>query len=818
MSVHHNGVDRVLIFCHVCGKEATPDIVAELQLKPSDLFDNELKRPERPGQPQVVATYVYKGPDGDEWYRRDRRQPGKGGKDKDFLQYRMVAGKVVFGLGDVRRVPWRLPEVLQAIRDKRTIYWNEGEGCVLALEKIGEVATTSGGAQDWRPDMAEWFEGATRIVIIADNDDPGIKHARRVAEQLKPRVGEVILVRGAVDQPKADIVEHLAAGFTLDELVPLSDLHAVPNQRIRQAPQTDGTAALQKEAQHQGAASDEPAVGFNYTAVFGLPAGIQTPKNYRVNRSAVSLRRVVKEEESWIRVSFAPIATTVAYEDPDGEQSIELAWTDGSRVIRRVVARDIAKRGRELVKHLGSAGLPIIEADARLAERWLAEFETANRGLIPRRKLARNLGWQPDGTFVSSPDSGIKLEVRYDEQRVPATAFGTAGTFEAWRDAMEALAGYTVPRIVIAASFAATLLRPLGLPSFTVDVSSRSTKGKTTALQCGCSVWANPSEHAAGMSNWRGTAFAIEKRLNLVRGVPTFLDETMAVSDEAIIDYVLYQLPMNQGKDRSGGYAGALPWETILLSSGERPALSFTTAQGAAARILGTTEAPFGNSGGDIAVRTRQGILENYGHAGPAFAELLRKGLASEGGRDRLRQRHRELAAHFKGDNDMTGRRAPMVAVLALAEAMACKAGILPYEPLPVDMWVRTFTTSNLTDNRPEMAMDIVREHIAARSSELWPRPMDERAPLRGWLGAIKLHQGETRVALLPERLRGILSDAGYSLDAVLGGWIDAGYLASVIEKEKTNYRINTRFDGRVARCFVFTAKALDVSGMPVVA
>ncbi|WP_043197926.1 DUF927 domain-containing protein, partial [Streptomyces sp. NRRL WC-3725] len=140
-----------------------------------------------------------------------------------------------------------------------------------------------------------------------------------------------------------------------------------------------------------------------------------------------------------------------------------------------------------------------------LLERWLAEFEAANIHALPREMLARNLGWQPDGTFVSSPDTGIKLEVRYDEQRVPAQAFHTSGTLDEWRTAVGLLEHHRVPRVVIAASLAAPLLGLLGLDSFTVDVSSRSTKGKTTALQCGCSVWADPSENASAISNWRGT-------------------------------------------------------------------------------------------------------------------------------------------------------------------------------------------------------------------------------------------------------------------------------------------------------------------------
>ncbi|MFB6567366.1 DUF927 domain-containing protein [Streptomyces noursei] len=562
----------------------------------------------------------------------------------------------------------------------------------------------------------------------------------------------------------------------------------------------------------------EPQVGFRFGDVFdSLPEDTRTPTGYRVTSAGVALRRAVsKTEDSWIRFAFAPLVMTATFEDPDGEQYVEISWTDRtkgpSRKVSRLVSRETAKRGRELVRRLGGAGLPVVEGDSRLVERWLAEFEAANRGRIPSEPLAHWLGWQPDGSFVASPEDGIKVDVIYDELREVANAHGRHGTLEGWRETVGGLEGFPVPRVAIAASLAASLLNPLRINSFTFDISSRSTKGKTTALQCALSVWANPSEQSDAMSNWRTTLYAIEKRLNLVRGIVTIFDETMAVTDESIIDEVLYQLPMNHGKARSGGAFGSmLPWETILLSSGERPALSFTTSQGAAARILGTTIPPFGDNGGAAAVRAREGVLANFGHAGPAFVEYVREILAKPDGREVLKSRHRHLAEHFRGDNDMTGRRSPMVAVLALAEALACEAGLLPYKPLPEGQWRRLFAAHNQTDNRPEMAMDVVREYIAGHAWELWPRNSDDdRPPVRGWLGAVKQAGDETKVAILPERLRGILTDAGYSLDAVVGGWIDAGYL-ELRPSQRPAHLIPIRFDGGRAKCFSFTPKALQV-------
>ncbi|MFD9221476.1 DUF927 domain-containing protein [Streptomyces sp. NPDC060064] len=720
-------------------------------------------------------------------------------------------------------------------------------GCTYHQQEPGNCSYCGPDCQQWlRPGWAPGasttgiavHKGGAAVTIRTDNF-PGLP-GDFVNKVLSPgQLFAALHHGGNLSAASADIRRaaegHPSASAAASALPPavLADVRATRPAKsqhlsIVSAPQTeapiDGTAALQPDAaapdndqderEEQGA--EEAPKPFDFGKAFGLPADTKTPYGYRVDNRGVWVKRLMgkDKDEAWVRFAFTPVVIKATFEDPDGEQYVELSWIDRSRkfprLVTRIVSREIAKRGRKLIEHLGGAGLPAVEGDARVLERWLAEFEAANLDRIPSERLARRLGWQPDGTFVSSPEDGTKVDVVYEEMREVAKAHGRKGTFDDWQGTVKTLEKFPVPRIAIAAALAASLLRPLGINSFTLDISSRSTKGKTTALQCALSVWANPSEHSSAMSNWRTTLYAIEKRLNLVQGIVTVFDETMAVSDDTLIDEVLYQLPMNHGKARSGGaFGNMLPWETILLSSGERPALSFTTSQGAAARILGTTIPPFGNNGGETAVKAREGVLANFGHAGPAFVQHLQDGLAKPNGHMALKDRHRDLTDKFRGDSDMTGRRAPMVAVLALAEALACKWGVLPYEPLPEEKWQRMFAAHNPTDNRPEMAMDVVREYIASHSWELWPGDSD-RPPYTGWLGVMKGTADKPSAAVLPERLRKILESAGYSLDAVLDGWIAAGYL-EVRDSQRPKHLIPARFAGTRARCITFTPQALDV-------
>src|SRR5436309_1213083 len=78
----------------------------------------------------------------------------------------------------IRRVLYRLPAVREAIKDGTPIYVPEGEKDVHAIEEAGGVGTTNpGGAGKWSRAYTEALKGASEVIIIADRDPAGAKHA-----------------------------------------------------------------------------------------------------------------------------------------------------------------------------------------------------------------------------------------------------------------------------------------------------------------------------------------------------------------------------------------------------------------------------------------------------------------------------------------------------------------------------------------------------------------------------------------------------------------------------------------------------------------
>ena len=163
--------------------------------------------------PRVVESYEYVDETGQHLYTVERLVP------KGFRQWRPGNnGDKAYGLGDTRRVLYRLPEVLAAVAAGKWIVVVEGEKDAESMRAKGATATTPpGGAGKWRTEYTEVFRDA-KVMIISDADDTGRKHALTVACALDPVVKELRIFEPA--HPHKDITAHLGAGLGRPDLVP----------------------------------------------------------------------------------------------------------------------------------------------------------------------------------------------------------------------------------------------------------------------------------------------------------------------------------------------------------------------------------------------------------------------------------------------------------------------------------------------------------------------------------------------------------------------------------------------------------------------
>jgi hypothetical protein len=200
---------KVLVKCFAGCR--TEDIVAAIGLNMSNLY------PEPERKRKVIAAYDYKDASGKLLFQVCRTA------DKRFFQRRPDGrGGWVNGLGDVKPVLYRLPEVLKAVQRGETVFIPEGEKDVDNLARLGLAATTAPmGAGKWRDYYSEHLKGA-KAVILPDNDEPGRKHAQQAAKSLYGKAASVKVLELPGLPEKGDISDWLAAGGTREELLELA--------------------------------------------------------------------------------------------------------------------------------------------------------------------------------------------------------------------------------------------------------------------------------------------------------------------------------------------------------------------------------------------------------------------------------------------------------------------------------------------------------------------------------------------------------------------------------------------------------------------
>ena len=211
LSVTTNEKGDVLLHCHAgCDKR---DILAAVDLELKDLFVHDTSTYART-QPArtVVAEYVYTDEHENVAYKVVRYAP------KDFRQAQLKDDVWTWNLTGVERIPYRLPEVIEAIAKERWVFFVEGEKDADMLAAMGFVATTTaGGSGSWQDVLATHFKGA-KVVVLPDNDAPGREYALRVATALEPICAEVRIVELPGVPKKGDVTDYMASGGTGDEL------------------------------------------------------------------------------------------------------------------------------------------------------------------------------------------------------------------------------------------------------------------------------------------------------------------------------------------------------------------------------------------------------------------------------------------------------------------------------------------------------------------------------------------------------------------------------------------------------------------------
>ena len=269
-------------------------------------------------------------------------------------------------------ITWEINQLDPELADDE-IYWPEGEKDVDTLGKLNLPAFTFGGVSDPLPDDLSMFADK-RIVVLADNDDVGLKHARKKVE-LATGVAAAIKV---VSFEQKDVSDFFDAGNTVEDL----------RQRVDAVPWNDCATTELTNADRHGA-KVAPDIKFPLTAF----------RDIRVNtvRRGYLVKGIIAS--TGLTVIWGPPKCYKSFWTTDIGLHIALGWAyRGHRVVQAVVVY-IALEGQfgfparveafrkhhgidpdiEVPFHLMTVSLNLIED----AKRLIADLSIQLRGAYP---------------------------------------------------------------------------------------------------------------------------------------------------------------------------------------------------------------------------------------------------------------------------------------------------------------------------------------------------------------------------------------------------------------------------------------------------
>jgi hypothetical protein len=210
LSVSLNGDNtKILLDCKAgCDKDS---ILKALGISESGLFlDNQY-------QGEVVATYPYHDANGQLLFEVVRYNP------KGFKVRRPDRnGGWVWNLQGVRRVLYRLPDIIIAIGRGDTIYVTEGEKDSDSLRALGLIATTNPfGAGKWLAEYSEMLR-AVDAVLVPHNDCEGRKHGISTIDSLEGKAKSLAVLE--IPPIAKDVAQWLEQGNTLDDFLSLKNV------------------------------------------------------------------------------------------------------------------------------------------------------------------------------------------------------------------------------------------------------------------------------------------------------------------------------------------------------------------------------------------------------------------------------------------------------------------------------------------------------------------------------------------------------------------------------------------------------------------
>lgn len=397
-------------------------------------------------------------------------------------------------------------------------------------------------------------------------------------------------------------------------------------------------------------------------AISGAPINLRQPEGWIYSDKGISV--IDEKKFTPTRVCRTPIILTKRLKSIEtGDEKIEIAFKRDGQWISATYPRSTIFSSRSITT-LADLGCTVTSENAKQVVRFLGALEDENIDIIPKADATSTFGWQPGKRFIPGHDKGISLDID-PSQKGMAAAYCQSGCMEKWVEHMEPHRARDKFRFILAASFAAPLLRIVKQRIFFVYNWGGSKGGKTAALKAALSAWGDPERL---MVNFNATQVGLERTAAFYCDLPLGIDERqLAGNNQDALEKIVYMIASGTGKIRGakgGGLQTVHQWRTVALATGEEPLSTDTTQTGVSTRVLEIYGGPFDNEQ-DAGLMHQQAAMD-CGWAGPAFIEKLIR-LDERKICDAYEDMQMYIRAISSGKN---GSHISGIAAVALADAM----------------------------------------------------------------------------------------------------------------------------------------------------
>ena len=698
-----------------------------------------------------------------------RKRYGK----KEFRWQRGSAGKIcLYG-------EWRLPEI-------RKVGWAilvEGESDTQSLWYMGLPAIGVAGAS-----MFKSYQAATiqrlKLYIHKEPDGGGETFTSKLFRGLKEGgfTGEIYL-------------------WSCDRLGTKdpSDLYIKHGK--------EEAAQLIKEAL-KGAERIDLEAQLTPEAIEGAPINLRQPEGWIYSEKGISA--IDQKTYTPVGVCRTPIILTQRLKSLEtGDEKIEVAFKRDGQWQTAIYPRSTIFSSRSITT-LADLGCTVTSENAKRVVSFLGALEAENIDLIPKNDATSTCGWQPGKRFLPGHDDGLTLDID-PSQRGMAAAYCKNGTMERWVEHMAPHRGRMKFRFILAAGFAAPLLRIVKQRIFFVYNWGGSKGGKTAALKAALSAWGDPERL---MVSFNATQVGLERTAAFYCDLPLGIDERqLAGNNQGALEKIVYMIASGTGKIRGskgGGLQTIHQWRTVALATGEEPLSTETTQTGVSTRVLEIYGGPFDNEA-DAALMHQQSATD-CGWAGPAFIEKI-----LQMDERRIVELYEEMQNYVRTVSEgKNGSHIAGIAAVALADAL-------------IDTWFFGGEWAVSWASAKQMASDILVNQVESNATDV-----NENAVqfIVDWVLSNKAYFGTNTVGtclgftsdsgntayIFPSTLNQALTKAGFSYRKTMKYMADKGLIGYSVSAgtRKKVYSVLKWFENRNSRFVEFRIGQISKAEDPV--